>query len=365
MTGLGSALWINVGPCAAVAAAWGAFTLVNALAIVLVAVLAMLVTAAGSLVAADWRADIASGEAWAEIATAGVEVCLPAEAAAPSNIHPCYLVGVDSERLRRVFRAHRRATPAPGGTRTPAVVPAARIIAEASEPLPTLEASEATPLSLSRSVALPFPNAPWSARGIGRLPIDHRAYGQPSQPVAGRDLVANLPQARFISLATAARGPSGSWAIRAFPLELRLIGECRRCHSQRRPKHWQSRCAVFGSFDKRWRSPQRRAAKSPRASFAGRSAIAHDGNRLRQVGLRGFTSCGPGGTPPNRSRCARRFRPELTRARSRVGCDRDPSRSAAAGLTPLRHFELGLRQILSKRFWQWSTARSCSARFCR
>ena len=145
MAGLGSALWINVvGPFAAVAAAWGAFTLVNALAIVLVAVLAMLVTAAGSLVAADWRADIASREAWAEIATAGVEVCLPAEAAAPSNIHPCYLVGVDSERLRRVFRAHRRATPAPDGVRTPAVVPAARIIAEAGEPLPTLEASAAT-----------------------------------------------------------------------------------------------------------------------------------------------------------------------------------------------------------------------------
>ena len=224
MTGLGSALWINVGPCAAVAAAWGAFTLVNALAIVLVAVLAMLVTAAGSLVAADWRADIASGEAWAEIATAGVEVCLPAEAAAPSNIHPCYLVGVDSERLRRVFRAHRRATPAPGGTRTPAVVPAARIIAEASEPLPTLEASEATPLSLSRSVALPFSNAPWSARAIGRVPIHHWAYGQPS-PVAGRDLVPNLPQARSVSLATAALGPSGSRAIGAFPLELRLIGE--------------------------------------------------------------------------------------------------------------------------------------------
>ena len=83
LAGLGSALWLNVvGPFAGLVAAWGALILVNALAIAVVAVLAMLVTTAGTLLAADWRADAASRQAWAEIDVAAAELRLPAEGVA-------------------------------------------------------------------------------------------------------------------------------------------------------------------------------------------------------------------------------------------------------------------------------------------
>jgi hypothetical protein len=68
LAGLASALWLNVvGPFAGLIAAWGALILVNALAIAVIAILAILVTTAGSLLAADWRAEVAGRQAWAEI----------------------------------------------------------------------------------------------------------------------------------------------------------------------------------------------------------------------------------------------------------------------------------------------------------
>ena len=77
IAGLGSALWLNVvGPFAGLVAAWGALILVNALAIAVVAILAMLVTTAGTLLAADWRADVASRQAWAEIDVAAADLRL-------------------------------------------------------------------------------------------------------------------------------------------------------------------------------------------------------------------------------------------------------------------------------------------------
>jgi hypothetical protein len=232
MAGLGSALWINVVGSFAAAAAWGAFTLVNALAIVLIAVLAMLVTAAGSLVAADWRADMASLEAWAEIATAGVEVCLLAEAAAPSNIHPCCLVGVDSERLRGVFRAHRRATPVPDGVRTPAVVPAARIIAEAGERLPTLEAFEATPTN-----ALKIRSSSVSQRAMDcprdRKSADRSLSLRPAVAACCRARPRAKPAASAIRLVgNGDTWSECSWAISGFPLtkvDEPIVGQAPGC----------------------------------------------------------------------------------------------------------------------------------------
>jgi hypothetical protein len=137
VAGLASALWLNaVGACAGLVAAWGALTLVNGIAVVLVGVLAMLVTAAGSLMAADWRAEVASRQAWAEIGIELAELCQPE----PSAIDPCYLVTTDNHGLQSVFRAHRLAPPsAAPGTRAhlPAAASATGIVAEASKPLST------------------------------------------------------------------------------------------------------------------------------------------------------------------------------------------------------------------------------------
>src|SRR5262249_44659942 len=91
LAGLGSALWLSVvAPCAGHVAAWGTLVLVNALAVAVVAVLAVLVTTAGTLLAADWRADAASHQAWAEVESAAVEFPPPAWTAAPSQIDPRY-----------------------------------------------------------------------------------------------------------------------------------------------------------------------------------------------------------------------------------------------------------------------------------
>jgi hypothetical protein len=107
LAGLGSALWLNVvGPFTGLVAAWGSLVLVNALAIAVVVALAMLVTTAGTLLAADWRADVASRQAWAEIDVAAVEFRLPAGRVASSQIDPRYLTATDSGPLRSVFGAH-------------------------------------------------------------------------------------------------------------------------------------------------------------------------------------------------------------------------------------------------------------------
>jgi hypothetical protein len=87
--------------------------LVNALAVAVVAALAMLVTAAGTLLAADWQADAASRQAWAEIDVAAAEFRLPAGTVAPPQIDPHYLMATDGEPRRNVFGAHRFASPAP------------------------------------------------------------------------------------------------------------------------------------------------------------------------------------------------------------------------------------------------------------
>jgi hypothetical protein len=115
IAGLGSALWLNlVGPFAGLVAVWGALILVNVLAVALVAVLAMLVTTAGTLLVADLRADAANRQAWAEIGLAVAELGLPAGTVAPSHIDPRYLTATDNEALRSIFREHRFTSPVTG-----------------------------------------------------------------------------------------------------------------------------------------------------------------------------------------------------------------------------------------------------------
>jgi hypothetical protein len=151
IAGLGSALWPNV------VAAWSALTLVSAFTVVLVAVLAILLTAAESLVVADWRADVANCQAWAEIDIAAAELCRPAQRAAPSRIDPCYVVAADGEELQGVFCAHRIASLSPGqdvSQRLPEAVPATGIIVDPGRPVPPIAALE-TVSRVARSIQTP------------------------------------------------------------------------------------------------------------------------------------------------------------------------------------------------------------------
>lgn len=154
VAGLASALWLNVvGACAGLVAALGALTLVNSVAVVLFGVLAMLVTTAGSLVVADWRAETASRQAWIEIGMAAAELCQPA----PSPIDPGYLVTTDSHGLQSVFRAHRLAAPAAAPdarAHLPAAASATGIVAEASRPLSTAAGWAAVPTVADDAMAL-------------------------------------------------------------------------------------------------------------------------------------------------------------------------------------------------------------------
>jgi hypothetical protein len=167
MAGLGSALWLNVvGPFAGPVAAWGALALVNALAVAVVAVLAMLVTTAGTLLAADWRADVVSRRACAEIDVAAAEFLLPAGRVVPPQIDPRYLAATNGGTLPGVFGAHRfaslvsalqacthrpaaicraRTDVASGGSIPPVAAPVAHRIAR------KISASSASDVALARS----------------------------------------------------------------------------------------------------------------------------------------------------------------------------------------------------------------------
>ena len=109
MTGLGAALWLGaIAPLAGViGASWGALTIVHALAAAATAALALLVTAAGALLAADLRAEVQSCQAWAQINVAPAEVSLPVVAVTRGDLDPRYLPTMDNEVLQRVFQARR------------------------------------------------------------------------------------------------------------------------------------------------------------------------------------------------------------------------------------------------------------------
>jgi hypothetical protein len=146
LTGLASALWLNVvGPFAGLVAAWGALILVNALAIAVVAILAILVTTAGTLLAADWRAEVAARQAWAEIEVAGTELHLTLGTAALSQIDPRYLTATTGEALPSVFLTHHFASLAPVVERGSEASCATRIVVAAGRLIPPVATSEAAP----------------------------------------------------------------------------------------------------------------------------------------------------------------------------------------------------------------------------
>ena len=148
IAGLGSALWLNVvGPLAASIAAWGALVLVNVLAVALIAVLTALIAAAGGLVAADWRADAASRRAWAQIDSGAAEFSPPVDVGTSWIIDPRHLPAADSEALRRVFRAHRFASPEPlqAIPELPAAICATRILAASVGPIPARTTRDVAP----------------------------------------------------------------------------------------------------------------------------------------------------------------------------------------------------------------------------
>lgn len=168
LAGLGSALWLNVvGPFAGLVAAWSSLVLVTALAVALVAILAMLVTTAGTLLAADWRADVSGRQAWAEMEFAAAELRLPAVAVAPSQIDPRYLIATDSAALRSVFRAHRFTSQAPtpeASTHTPATSHATRTVAATGGSIPPAAASHAAPRIATKIGAGAAPDAASACR---------------------------------------------------------------------------------------------------------------------------------------------------------------------------------------------------------
>jgi hypothetical protein len=169
VAGLGSALWLNiVGSFAGLAAASAACVLANTLAVVLVAVLAMLITAAGSLIAADWRADVASRHARAGIDAA--EFGLPAQRAAPSQINPSYVVTALSEGLQSILRAHGIASPSPElnvSVRTPVVVSTTGILVDPGPLVPSIAASKAVP-NLVRNIQTPATSGAAMACATGK-----------------------------------------------------------------------------------------------------------------------------------------------------------------------------------------------------
>jgi hypothetical protein len=149
LAALGSALWLNlVAPFAGPVASWSTLVLVNGLAATVVAALAVLVTTAGTLLAADWRADAASRQAWAEFNVAAAEHRLPVGRVVQPHIDPRYLTWNDIEALRSVFRAHRFTPLAPApdtSTHTPAAGHATRIVAASGGSIQAPAASKAEP----------------------------------------------------------------------------------------------------------------------------------------------------------------------------------------------------------------------------
>jgi hypothetical protein len=204
LVGLGPALWLNVvAPFAGFVTAWGVLTLVNALAVALVAVLAVLLTTASTLLAADWRAEVASRQACAEIDSAAIELCLPAATVAPSQIDPRYLTATDSEALRHVFRAHRFTAPvfAPEADRSAKCT--APIVIESGGPIPAVAAAEAAPRighKIGTAATPELANARSTDRTAGAAPLS-RGRGVAGSRSARPQVPAEpaLGTARFVA----------------------------------------------------------------------------------------------------------------------------------------------------------------------
>jgi hypothetical protein len=126
-------------------AAWGALILVNALAVAVIASLVILVTTAGTLLAADWRAEVGGRQAWAAIHVPATELDLTLGTAALLLIDPRYLTATTGEVLPNVFRAHHLASSAPVVERDTEASCATSIFVATRGPIPPVAAPDAAP----------------------------------------------------------------------------------------------------------------------------------------------------------------------------------------------------------------------------
>lgn len=76
-------------------------------------VLAAMTGAAGTLVAADVRADMAAAQAWHEIHAEAVVIAAPAQTAPSDPVDGLYVAGPQDEGLRQILLAHRFMVPVP------------------------------------------------------------------------------------------------------------------------------------------------------------------------------------------------------------------------------------------------------------
>ena len=182
ITRRGSVLWLYaIAPLAGLIGVWGALTVVHAL-VVRSPVLAALITTASALVAADWRSDADSRQAWAQIDFVAAECSPPVNAGTPWEIDPRYLPAGDSEALRSVFRAHRfvSATPAlEATTHRPGAICASRTAVTSVAPLPPVAASQPAPrvagkISTSEPSDLAMESSPYrkaASASCGQAPL--------------------------------------------------------------------------------------------------------------------------------------------------------------------------------------------------
>jgi hypothetical protein len=99
VAGLGSAVWLStIAPMVA-----------HVVLVPATAVFVMLIAAAAAMLVADWRADLESRQAWAELAPRVAEWNEAVGCEAVDRFDPTYLPALDGDAVRRVLRSHRSA----------------------------------------------------------------------------------------------------------------------------------------------------------------------------------------------------------------------------------------------------------------
>lgn len=172
MTSLGAALSVGaIAPVTGViAVSWSAMTVVHALAMAATAAVTLLVTAAGALLAADWRADVQSREAWARMNAAAAGSSLSATRASCGEVDCRYAPAADNEVVRRIFRAHRLELRPPALDRAEGVSPRAAVASQGDRTDQSRRVFQGTRPAAATVVA----GSRRKARGAGRATVRPR-----------------------------------------------------------------------------------------------------------------------------------------------------------------------------------------------
>jgi hypothetical protein len=171
----------------------------------------MLVAGTGALLAADWRADAQSHQAWARLGPTAVELSLPVDSVTPWEIDPRYLPVEDNEALRSVFRAHRFASAEP-------VLQAITEVSDAESEIPCVQGINAGAVS----------ELDISDRALGKLastgPADvSNAVVSRRGPLLARRAGRAAPRKRLVANANAWSG----WPARDVNVQSRTVQEWR------------------------------------------------------------------------------------------------------------------------------------------